>query len=526
MGTIISSNQFSPSNLAAPGLFIVNKPPPSFIPGVATNVAGIIGTASWGPLNAPVPIGSPQESTTKFGGIGVAALSDVHDLCTDVAISMMQGPLSLWCVRVSDGTDVAAKITLYDTETTPVAGIVVSGLYTGIAGNNISVTITAAPATGYFNVTINGFPGTQSEVYPNLPSTGFWQALANAISQGIQGVRGPSSLVATSGVDTSATTPAVGTFALTGGTDGRSTITTADLIGSNTTYPGTGIYTFANLSPAVGVMWVAGLTDTTDLATMQSFCDANAIMTGMAFPTGTSTTAAQTTVNTVGVRSMEVPYLKDWIYWNDTVNGIVRLVPPYGFILGLVTSLAPQDSPTNKRVRGVVGTERNSPFTGNQPYSMEELGILENTGIMVITNPIPAGNTFGVYTGTNTSLNNAETPVEYARMTNFLDQSFNTTMGIFVGRNQTAKPKDPLRQAVRHAFNTFLQGLQDAGQIDAYEVVCTFAASGNPEAGINTAATIAEHYLYAYCAVRYLSSVRFFVISLQGGTTVVLSKAA
>ena len=526
MGTIISSNQFSPSNLSAPGLYIVNKPPPSFIPGVPTNVCGIVGTASWGPLNSPVPIGSPQESQTQFGGITAAALTDVHDLCTDIATAMMQGPISVWGVRVSDGSDVVATTALKDTETTPATGITINGLYSGTAGNSISVVITAATVTGYYNVTINGFPGTHSEVYPNLPGTGFWTALNNALANGIQGVRGPSLLVRGTGVDTSATTPATGTFTLTGGKDGRSSITTAELIGVNTTYPGTGIYVLANLSPAVAVMWVAGLTDTTALAGIQTFCDANAIRTGMAFPTGTSTTTAQSTINSVGVNDMEVSYLKDWIYWNDTVNGVVRLIPPYGFILGLITALAPQDSPTNKRVRGVVGTERNNPYTGNQPYDLTELGMLENAGVMVITNPIPAGNTFGVYTGTNTSLNNAESPVEYAGMTNFLDQSFNATLGIFVGRNQTARPKDPLRRDVRHALNTFLQGLKDGSQIDDYEVVCTFAQTGNPESGINTPSTIAEHYLYAYAAVRYLSSVRYFVMSLQGGTTVVLSKAA
>ncbi len=527
MGTILNANQFSPNNLSAPGLYINNQPPPSYIPGAATNVAGVVGTASWGPLNSPILIGSPQEATTKLGGIGTAALTDNHDLCTDIALAMLQGPITIWAVRVSDGTGVTASVALKDTTTpTALTGITISGKYTGVAGNGISVVISAASATNTFNVVINGFPGTNPETYPNLPSTGFWTALNNALLNGITGVRGPSLLVTPSSVDVSAIAPAVGTFALAGGTDGRSAITSSDLLGSDAAYPGTGMYALANLNPVVSALWLAGVTDTTELASMQAFVDANAILGGVALPTGTSTTTAQSTVSTAGVRDYNIVYLKDWVYWYDTVNALVRLVSPYGPIMGLITAQAPQDSPTNKQVSGIIGTERNSPYTGNQPYSLAELGVLEQSGILVITNPIPSGNAFGVYTGNNTSLNLAQTPVEYSRMTNFLDQSFNATLGLFIGQNQTQQPKDPLRSQVRHALNTFLQGLQDNQQIDAYQVTCTMATSGNPQAGINTPATIAQHFLYAFAAVRYLSSVRYFVMSLQGGTTVVMSQAA
>ena len=527
MGQILTSSQFSPNNLSAPGLYINNQPPPSFIPGAATNVAGIVGTASWGPLNSPILVGSPQESTTLLGGIGVAALTDVHDLCTDIAIAMIQGPITVWALRVSNGTDTPATIALKDTTSpTALTGIVLSGKYTGIAGNGISVTIAQATSAGNFNVVVNGFPGTNPETYLNLPGTGFWTALNNALVNGITGVRGPSALVNPSAVNLSAIAPAVGTFALAGGTDGRTGITTAELLGSNAAYPGTGIYALSGLTPVVGTLWIAGLTDLTAVPTLQAFMDANAIFAGIAFPTGTSTTAAQTDVSVTGVHDYEISYLKDWIYWYDTVNGLVRFIPPYGFTLGLITALAPQNSPTNKPVQGVIGTERNNPYTGNQPYSLAELGVLEQSGILVITNPIPAGNQFGVYTGTNTALNLGQTPVEYARMTNFLDQSFNAVLGGYVGQNQTAALKDPLRASVRHDLNTFLQGLQNGNQIDAFNVVCNFAQTGNPQAGINTPATIAQHFLYAFAAVRYLSSVRYFIMSLQGGTTVVLSQAA
>ena len=524
MATIISSNQFNPSNMQAPGVYIDNIPPTPYIAGAATNVAMVVGTASWGPLNSPQILSTPQDATNYFGGIGAAALTDVHDLCTDATIAFQQGFISLFGCRVSDGTDTKATYSLKDTTSpTALVGGIATAQYSGVAGNTITITITASSITGYFDVAIGSGFGTP-ESFPRLPSVGFWTALANALASGIQGVAAPSKYVRLLSVDASAIAPAVGTFTLAGGTDGRTTITTAELLGQDATFPVTGIYTAATLTPMPQKIWVAGLTDTTAVATLQSFCDANAIYTAVAFPTGTSTATALTTINTVGIHDYNLSYLKDWVYWMDTVNGVVRLVPPYGFTMGLITSLSPAQSPLNKTVNGVVGTERNNPYTGSVPYSQAEIGQMENAGILVITNPIPQGSVFGLATGNNTSLNTAESPVEYATMTNFLDQSFGQYLGTFVGQLQTAQKNDPLRKQVRHVLNDFLVGLQQASLIDqVVQLNCNFATSGNPQLGYNTPATIAAHFLYAYAAVRYLSSVRYFVMALQGGTTVVSS---
>ncbi len=524
MATIISSNSFNPSNFQAPGVYINNIPPVPYISGAATNVAMVVGTASWGPLNAPQIMSTPQDATTYFGGINSAALTDVHDLCTDASIAFQQGYISLYGCRVSDGTDTAASYALKDTTSgTPLTGGTATAIYTGIAGNSVAITIKASSITGYFDVYVSSSIGTP-EAYPRLPSTGFWAALASAWSSGITGVVGPSKYVRLVSPNSSAIAPEVGTFTLTGGTDGRTTITTTELVGQDSVFPYTGIYTAAALTPIPQKLWIAGLTDTTALANLTAYCDANAIFSAISFPTGTSTSAALTAINTAGQANYEISWLKDWVYWEDTVNGVVRLVPPYGFVMGLITALSPAQSPLNKTVAGVVGTERNSPMTGNTPYSQAEIGQLENAGVLVITNPIPQGAVFGLATGNNTSLNTAESPVEYATMTNFLDQSFAQVLGQFVGQLQTARKNDPLRAQVRHLLSDFLSGLQQAGLVDqVVQVTCDYAATGNPQLGINTPSTIAAHYLYAFAAVRYMSSVRYFVMSLQGGTTVVSS---
>lgn len=519
MPNIISSTSFNPSNFQAPGLYINNIPPVPYLPGVPTNVGFVVGTADWGPVNAPAIASDPANVQNVFGGITAASVTDTHDLCTDMTIAFQQGFISLWGVRVTDGTDTKASTTLMISGGT-VSGGTIEALYSGSLGNEIVVTINQASLSGYYNVFVQA-PFASQESYPNIPGSTFWTSLSNALSSGIQGVVASSSLVRlVSGATASNALPATGTFTLSGGTSGRN-VTSDDLLGQDQTYPPTGFYLTGTLKPHALKAWIAGLTDTSIVPNMVAYVNANAMYTNVAFPMGTSTAQVQSIINATGVADYEISWVKDWIYWNDPVNAMVRMVPPLPFTMGLITALSPAQSPLNKQVQGVVGTERNNPYTGNTPYSQAEIGILQSLGVLVITNPVPQGAVFGVATGTNTSTNTAQSPVEYASMTNYLDDSFSNIMGTFVGRLQTAAPGDPLRASVRHTLNDFLQGLRSAGLVDAYSVTCTYAASGNPQLGVNTPSTIAQHYLYAYAAVRYLSSVWFFVISLQGGTTVV-----
>ena len=88
---------------------------------------------------------------------------------------------------------------------------------------------------------------------------------------------------------------------------------------------------------------------------------------------------------------------------------------------------------------------------------------------------------------------------------------------------QSQSANDPLRRKVKGELNTFFQALKDNDQIDGYQVICSLASSPTAKAGngVNTPASIARRYLYAMIRVTYLASVRFFILTLQGGTTVV-----
>lgn len=619
MAQIISSANFNPAALQAPGVYIVLSPPPASSTGILTDIGGVIGTASWGPVNTPVLMGSQQDATTAFGSVTAAALTDMHDLATDLTLAFMQAAngalFEAWGVRVTDGSDVKASVVLDDNTTpTPVAGGTLQALYSGTQGDAITAIISAGTLTNTATVKLIGFANGYSEVFPNLPtgSGAFWAALASALANGISGLRGPSQLarfgqltqvtnendgayqsgvtsvtgtlahppipgtvtitlgtitatdtggtgvlsgtgVATgstinydtgaftvnlsaatsaagtaegtykwlnqAGTSTSTNPPALASYTLSGGTDGRANVTTADLTGSAASYPYTGAYALVAANPPVNGFWIAGLSDSTAYANMQALADEMGAFFMLTFPTGTSSTAAVAALQGYGVSDYNVLAVKDWLYFFDSVNNQVRLVPPLAVAAGRILALSPEQSPLNKPVYGVIGTERMNPLTGvNQPYTLAEIGLLNSSGILLINNPSIGGNYFGFRTGVSTAANQTESPVEFGRMTNFLGSLFGQLGGQFVGELQSANPGDPLRASVRAAFNTALQQLKRQGQIAGYNVTCD--ASNNPQA------SVAGHKLFVYVSVTYLSSVWYFIAQLTGGTTVVTSASS
>lgn len=517
MPIIVNKADFNPSALQASDLYVRIVPPPGFLRGQPTDILAILGTAAWGPKNQPILLGSPNDLAANFGGLVAAASSDPYDMATDALIAFMQGQkagLQIYGVRISDGTDVASSYTLLDTSGTPKNGLVLNGKWTGSLGNH-TIQLTDGSKTGTYTVTIVPFSGARAEVFPNIAYTtpgDFWNSLKSAINNGMSGIRGPSELVTAGAVDATAIAPAKGSFSMTGGTDGRSSVVSANFTGSDTAMPKTGIYSLRGLTPAANLLMLAGVTDTTIFTTLNSFVQDEGMVCCVPFAKGTSTTSAISSKKTIGIDSPNLIYAKDWVQWFDSVSGQTRYVPPTAFILGRIACLAPELSPTNKQVYGVVGTERFDATGGNQVYSPAEAGQLQQNGITFITNPVPGGQYWGIRHGMSSSSNPVTAPVEYARMTNYLAHSLANFMGKFVGQNQSARPNDSTRAAVKGTIDSFLADLKELGQVDDFKTVCDLTN--------NSADSIAKHFLYADLQVRYMSSIQFFVISLQGGTTV------
>lgn len=612
MPIIVNPQKFNPNTLVLDNAYLIVEPPPSYAQGAPSDVFGVVGTAAWGPVNQPVLLGGAQSIAPNFGLLVGASVTDPHDLVRDLIIAFEQatggGGMQGWAVRVSDGNDHAASVTLQDTATTPVTAGTQSALWTGSLGNQLQVTLQAGSGTGITAI-LSGFPGTNPESFPNLPAgAAFWPAYSSALAQGLSGVRGPSALMrfavdytqvtdesqtvsptpngttlgpftatlahaqvkpgsmtltqgsvtltdngrgglsgtgGTGTIDyatgawsatyttapantatwtavysyqTSLAGPKLGAYTLAAGTDGRSTVTSAQLLGQNTTYPFTGAYALSGLSPAPGVAWIAGLTDSTVFTNFQEVCDNGAMAGLVALPIGTSTADAVTQTQAIGFNDFEMGVLKDWVYFDDTVNNQIYLTSPLPVMGGLMAVLGPQFSPGNQQVYGIVGTERNNPFTGNIPYSDGELATLEANGIVVITKPIPGGNVLGMRNGQNQSSNPAENNFAYTKMTNWLARSMYGLMGKYVDQPQTIGPGDPLRAAIRTEVNGLMKGLKTpqgggAPAISAWNFKCDHV--------LNTQTTIAQGFLFFQLEVTYLAITRFVVGYLRGGATVV-----
>ena len=109
-GLIVQSGQINTNALQVPNL-IIQIVPPSFtiLNGVPTNIVGIVGTATWGPVNSPTVASGIQDATRQFGSMQPRK----YDLNTAVFAAALQGgAASLMLVRATDGTDTAAAATI------------------------------------------------------------------------------------------------------------------------------------------------------------------------------------------------------------------------------------------------------------------------------------------------------------------------------------------------------------------------------------------------------------------------------
>lgn len=498
MTQIVQQGAINTTALIVPDLYVQIVPPQvSQLNGVPTNVLGIVGTASWGPVNAPTVLGSMADYARQFGAIQ----NRKYDLGTAVAIATQQGANNIVGVRVTDGTDTAASVAL-------TTNITFTSKYTGTLGNSASVQLATGSATNSWKAIVS-MPGQAAEVFDNITGTGnaFWLNLAAAINNGQYGLRGPSNMiVATAGAGT--TSPTAGTSALTGGTDGATTITSAVLVGVDTS-PRKGMYALRGAGASVAML--ADVDDLTTWTTQNAYTLSEGTYMVLTGPAGDTIANAVSSRAAVGVDSYGIkPIFGDWCYWADPVNGVTRLVSPQAFCAGRLANLAPQHSSLNKPLNGIVGTQKTSQ---NLTYSVAELQTLISAGWDVITNPVPGGNYFGMRVGHNGSSNPATQGDNYTRMTNYVASTIGAGMGRFVGRLQSSDPKDPLRPEAKATIDSFLQAMVDQRQIDSFTTQCDL--NNNPPS------RIAAGYLQIDVAVRYLGVVEKFLVNLQGGQTVV-----
>lgn len=513
---IYQQGSLSTTGLVVPDLYVQIVPPQNLvINGVPTNTVGLVGSASWGPVNQPVTIGTMADYATAFGPV----VARKYDLGTTVAIAVQQGASDFRCVRVSDGTDVAANYMI---------GLVggsfsamLSARYTGTLGNAVTVTLAAAPVAGQWQLTV-AMPGRVPEVYRNIAAptaTTFWQNLVNAINIGNGPLRGPSQIiVATLGTLVTTIPTSFGPQGLSGGSDGALGVTPSALIGQDV-LPRTGMYSLRSQGCGIGVL--SDLDDSSQWTTQAAFGLSEGVYMIMTGPAGQTLGDAANLKQQVGLDSYAAKLMfGDWVFWNDQVNGVTRLVSPQGFVAGRLSNLSPEQSSLNKPLYGVIGTQRAGvPGSGQMAtYSDAELQVLFQSGIDVISNPQPGGAYWGVRCGHNTSSNQATDGDNYTRLTNYIAATLAAAMGQFVGQVINAT----LFQRIRSTQLSFLQSLLAQGVLGSadgsspYSVICD--SSNNPPARVSLG------FVQSDAQVQFQSINEKFVVNVEGGQTVIVQR--
>ena len=526
---IVQQGALNTTALVVPDLYVQIVPPQTLLlNGIPTNIAGVVGTATWGPVGIPVIVGDMRQYAANFG----AVMARKYDMGTIVAVAVQQGAQNFRCVRVTDGTDAAASLVFAGASGN---GFTVTAKYTGTLGNTVTASLAAGSAAGSWKLTV-GAPGFKPEVFDNVTGSGaaFWTNLAATINNGMSnGLQGPSLFIVASvnGGYSSAPTATAAT-SLTGGTDGVTTITAATLVGSDT-LPRKGMYALRGMGCSIGVL--ADADDNTQWATQSGFGLAEGIYMMLVAPAGSAiqngTTGTLDLKASAGLDSYAAKLLHgDWLWWSDQVNGIVRLVSPQGFAAGRLSNLSPQNSALNKPLYGVIGSQKQGQVGSPQvnAYTSADLTALFGGGVDVICNPQPGGNFWGLRAGHNSSSNAAVSGDNYTRMTNYIAATLAGAMGIYVGEPVT----QDLLDRIRASQINFLLGMLDQGMLSRiiqpgapgsptssalpFNVVCD--ASNNPPERTGLG------YVQSDAQVRYTAINEKFIVNLQGGQTVQVTR--
>lgn len=509
------------NNLTVDGAFVYpQSPTPVAGQGIPTSLSGIVGTSSWGPLNTPVPFSDTASMYAAFGSYGACG-QDPFSLVTEGQFAVAYSNNFLG-VRVDNGASTAATAAIKDSGTTN--GVTLTGLYTGATGNDISYSLQTGSASTSGAPTLTATIarlGYAPEVYPNLPNGatgGFAAALISAVNTGLPGVRGKSNLIVASVLGATSVLGFVATaspVSMTGGNNGA-VVTSIEQIGVNGSVGSrTGIY--ALLGTGVQQFIMAGNSDSTQFAAQAAFAAANGTLAIAALPSGTTVAAAVTAKNTANYNSIYGVCLKDWVNFTDPSTGAIRLVSPLGVSLGVIASLPPEQSPGNKPVNGI--TNILSTEQANA-YAQSDDQALEQAGIMYIRRGIERNQSlYGFWNGQNasTNWNSGTDTVAYTRMTNYLGGSIIGYLGPFVHELQSSAPNDQTRANAKAVLTGWLQGLQNAGRIAAYNVQLDNV--------INTTTTIADGLCLALVQVEYMAIIKVFLATLQGGQTLSLTTA-
>ncbi|MGA7781086.1 MAG: hypothetical protein WCA85_25730 [Paraburkholderia sp.] len=475
----------------------------------ASNGVQATGTISLKALSAAVTGGGAS------GGTGYVT-NDTITLPNGILLTVTASAGVITALAVTN----AGSLTGGSIPTNPVAPSSTSGVGTGALVNLVyglgAFTVTN-PGSGYTSATATltgGGAGTPGSL---ALTTSVWLNMVNAVNNGLSGLRGPSqNAIATIGTSSSAPN-LTATYTMSGGTDGVAGVTDNTLQGADG-LTRSGMYALRKSGAQVGnlidcqspITWGAQLA--LGLQEGIYFHSAN--------PPGTSITTSAANLASAGVDGYGFACLVgDWCYFNDTVNGVQRMVSPATYSSAKQASTSPEQSilnADNPPLAGIIGTQRSLQ---NNAYSDTEIALAATSRLEVITLGAPAGSIFAARTGRNASSNSGTNGDNYTRMTNYIAFTIASAFGYVPGKVQTIN----LRRNVKGAMDAFFANLQINNMIGNVNAPTQPGWSVQINAANNPFSQVALGYMVANVMVTYLSIVRYFLVNIEGGQTVTVT---
>ena len=291
-------------------------------------------------------------------------------------------------------------------------------------------------------------------------------------------------------------------------------MTAAQLVGLDVA-PRRGMYALRGQGCSIAVL--SDGDDATQWTTQAQFGLSEGIYMILTGPASDTISNAVLTKATAGLDSYATKLMfGDWIWWNDPVNTVLRVVSPQGFVAGRLANLSPEQSSLNKPLYSVVGSQKSgTPGSGQAAtYSAAELGVLLQAGIDVIANPQPAGSFWGVRGGHNSSSNAATNGDNYTRLTNYIAATLASGMGQYVGQVINAS----LFRRIRATQLSFLQGMLSQGLLGSTDGSLPFSVICDPSN--NPLSRTGLGYVQSDAQIRYQAINEKFIVNMEGGQTV------
>lgn len=462
-------------NLTTPDVYLQDLVAGSTNMGLEDSTVGImIGTARSGVVGVPQLVNSWSEYIEKYAfGLDTPFMKD-SDLSYAVYGFFNNGGRQLYILRVASATAKKATATVC-------GGLVITAMYEGVAGNDISFALAKDEDESY---TATLKLGTETVTVSDLEADNILSKLNGSRMSNIAKFEKGEGAIVLTGVEATK---------LTGGADDIANVKATTLVSS--------LELCDSVVSEASFLAVPGYTDTALDTAILNYCDKNMVCPFLDMPVGSDLATVKSYRKSISAYGGALAY--PWGYVNDPLTNETRLVPACGHLMGVYArTLAERGihkapAGTEAVVRGFVSLEKN--------LTSSEIGILNNVGVICIT----TRSNVGVVVWGARSLN-PDSTMKYTTdviLNYFIKKSvYNGTQFAIFEPNS-----DILWSKVEAACKALLEDLRLKGSLQGTQAEAYYVKCDNSN---NTNASIAEGILNIEVGYAPVKPAEFVIIKI------------